>query len=284
MVDAAGIAVDRIDVVFELDMHYLGQTHTVAVPLPVTLSDERHGHHRGGHPRRVRQDLSSRLRPTVAGHPDPHRVAAHSRHRPSARPSICPPSRRRPTPRSTRRSRARARSGSPTPGTRRKCGRGSICRSARRSRRRPCSSSRTPPSSSIRACAAASITSATSSWSAHEHCIDRACCSRSAERLHPHEWRLCARRRQERRHRGAPRAPEAARRCVPQERRAGGGHLVHAGAGAGRRADHLAAPEGAAAVPAQGRLRAGLMGPAARRRARDPPTPASRRSPIRPST
>ena len=39
MVDAAGIAVERIDVIYELDMHYLGQTHTVAVPLPVTLAE-----------------------------------------------------------------------------------------------------------------------------------------------------------------------------------------------------------------------------------------------------
>lgn len=38
VVAAAGIVVERIDVVFELDMHYLGQTHTVAVPLPVTLA------------------------------------------------------------------------------------------------------------------------------------------------------------------------------------------------------------------------------------------------------
>jgi N-methylhydantoinase A len=37
VVDAAGIAVERVDVLFELDMHYLGQTHTVAVPLPVTI-------------------------------------------------------------------------------------------------------------------------------------------------------------------------------------------------------------------------------------------------------
>lgn len=37
VVAAAGIAVERIDVLFELDMHYLGQTHTVAVPLPVKL-------------------------------------------------------------------------------------------------------------------------------------------------------------------------------------------------------------------------------------------------------
>ena len=35
---AAGIAVERIDVLYELDMHYLGQTHTVAVPLLVTLT------------------------------------------------------------------------------------------------------------------------------------------------------------------------------------------------------------------------------------------------------
>jgi N-methylhydantoinase A len=32
----AGLPVDGIDTVFELDMHYAGQTHTVAVPLPVT--------------------------------------------------------------------------------------------------------------------------------------------------------------------------------------------------------------------------------------------------------
>lgn len=37
VVAAAGIVVECIDVVYELDMHYLGQTHTVAVPLPVTL-------------------------------------------------------------------------------------------------------------------------------------------------------------------------------------------------------------------------------------------------------
>ncbi len=39
VVEAAGIAVERIDVQFELDMHYLGQTHTVAVTLPVTFAD-----------------------------------------------------------------------------------------------------------------------------------------------------------------------------------------------------------------------------------------------------
>src|SRR6185437_5091114 len=38
VVEAAGIVVDRIEVTFELDMHYIGQTHTVAVPLPATFT------------------------------------------------------------------------------------------------------------------------------------------------------------------------------------------------------------------------------------------------------
>jgi N-methylhydantoinase A len=36
VIAAAGIPVELTDVLYELDMHYLGQTHTVAVPLPVT--------------------------------------------------------------------------------------------------------------------------------------------------------------------------------------------------------------------------------------------------------
>ncbi|POR50057.1 hydantoinase/oxoprolinase family protein [Bosea psychrotolerans] len=43
IVSDAGLSVERIDVLYELDMHYLGQTHTVAVPLPVTLSEGRTG-------------------------------------------------------------------------------------------------------------------------------------------------------------------------------------------------------------------------------------------------
>ncbi|SIR41796.1 hydantoinase/oxoprolinase family protein [Bosea sp. TND4EK4] len=35
----AGLSVERIDVLYELDMHYLGQTHTVSVPLPITLGE-----------------------------------------------------------------------------------------------------------------------------------------------------------------------------------------------------------------------------------------------------
>ncbi len=38
-VAAAALQVTRIDVTYELDMHYQGQTHTVSVPLPVVLMD-----------------------------------------------------------------------------------------------------------------------------------------------------------------------------------------------------------------------------------------------------
>ena len=37
VVEEAGLSVSQIDVVYEFDMHYLGQTHTIGVPLPVTL-------------------------------------------------------------------------------------------------------------------------------------------------------------------------------------------------------------------------------------------------------
>jgi N-methylhydantoinase A len=39
VVAATGIPVGRIDVLHELDMHYLGQTHTLAVPLPAAASE-----------------------------------------------------------------------------------------------------------------------------------------------------------------------------------------------------------------------------------------------------
>jgi N-methylhydantoinase A len=40
VIAAAGIPVTQTDVVYELDMHYLGQTHTVAVPLPVVSTSD----------------------------------------------------------------------------------------------------------------------------------------------------------------------------------------------------------------------------------------------------
>ena len=39
VVEAAGLPVERIDTVFEADMHYVGQTHTVAVRLPITVTN-----------------------------------------------------------------------------------------------------------------------------------------------------------------------------------------------------------------------------------------------------
>jgi N-methylhydantoinase A len=39
VVASAGVQVDRIDVRYELDMHYVGQTHAIGVPLPVTWDD-----------------------------------------------------------------------------------------------------------------------------------------------------------------------------------------------------------------------------------------------------
>jgi N-methylhydantoinase A len=39
VVGSAGAMIERIDLSFEFDMHYVGQTHTVAVPVPITLQD-----------------------------------------------------------------------------------------------------------------------------------------------------------------------------------------------------------------------------------------------------
>jgi N-methylhydantoinase A len=43
IVEAAGVVVERIDVLYEFDMHYEGQTHTVSAPLPLTLREGRVG-------------------------------------------------------------------------------------------------------------------------------------------------------------------------------------------------------------------------------------------------
>ena len=43
VVAASGLTIERIEVTYELDMHYQGQTHTVAVPLPVTLAGKTTG-------------------------------------------------------------------------------------------------------------------------------------------------------------------------------------------------------------------------------------------------
>ncbi|MDF2232365.1 hydantoinase/oxoprolinase family protein [Albimonas sp. CAU 1670] len=43
VVEAARLSVERIDTVFELDMHYVGQTHTLAVRLPASLGQTAEG-------------------------------------------------------------------------------------------------------------------------------------------------------------------------------------------------------------------------------------------------
>ena len=43
VVEAARLSVERIDTVFELDMHYVGQTHTLAVRLPASLGPTAEG-------------------------------------------------------------------------------------------------------------------------------------------------------------------------------------------------------------------------------------------------
>ena len=39
VVQAAGLPVERVDTIFEADMHYVGQTHTVAVRLPIEVAN-----------------------------------------------------------------------------------------------------------------------------------------------------------------------------------------------------------------------------------------------------
>ena len=84
VVAQAGMAVERIDVLYELDMHYLGQTHTVAVPLPVTLQGDDDRRHRADRARRLRGRLCGSVQPPAAGHSGAHRVLAHRRDRPPA--------------------------------------------------------------------------------------------------------------------------------------------------------------------------------------------------------
>jgi N-methylhydantoinase A len=43
VIQTSGIPVERIDVIYELDMHYLGQTHTVAVSVPVSATEQGFG-------------------------------------------------------------------------------------------------------------------------------------------------------------------------------------------------------------------------------------------------
>jgi len=43
IVEAAGLPIEGVDIVLEADMHYAGQTHTIAVPLPFRIEEGRAG-------------------------------------------------------------------------------------------------------------------------------------------------------------------------------------------------------------------------------------------------
>ena len=153
---AAGVAVERIDVLYELDMHYLGQTHTVAVPLPVTLQGGTTGVSVRSHQSAFEAAYAasfSRLLPGCRCASSRCAVAAIGR-----RPALRPLGLRAGGRSVARKGAARHASGLVRRrlARHRRSGRGSICRSARIVERRPSSSSRTPPSSSNPACAAGS--------------------------------------------------------------------------------------------------------------------------------
>ena len=142
VIAAAGIPVERIDVIYELDMHYLGQTHTVAVPLPVAADAQ------GVSESVVRKAFEtaysasfSRLLPGLAVRIVSLRVAAIGR-RPAFDFSVFAPD----ASDVARQGEDRLAQGvvSPAAGATRRSGRGSRCRRARRSKARRSSSSPTP--------------------------------------------------------------------------------------------------------------------------------------------
>ena len=143
VIAAAGIPVERIDVIYELDMHYLGQTHTVAVPLPVAADAQ------GVSESVVRKAFEtaysasfSRLLPGLAVRIVSLRVAAIGR-RPAFDFSVFAPD--------ASNALDKAKTGiaqgvvSPAAGATRRCGRGSRSRRAPRSKGPRSSSRATPP-------------------------------------------------------------------------------------------------------------------------------------------
>ena len=182
VVAEAGAMVERIDVTFEFDMHYVGQTHTVAVALPVTLEGGSTGLSAAVIKAAFEAAYAASFSRSLAGLPVrivSLRSAAIGR-RPALDMSAFTPGPgcfgregAQGHPQSVDRGRAGA-----TP----RSGRGSICRSAPLSRRRRSWNSPTPPSLSIPACAAASISSAISSSNGSSHDrIVRLVAARSAE-------------------------------------------------------------------------------------------------------
>ena len=82
VIETSGVPVERIDVIYELDMHYLGQTHTVAVPLPVSATEQGFGLTESMIRRAFEQAYSASFSRLLPGLADPHRVAARHSDRP----------------------------------------------------------------------------------------------------------------------------------------------------------------------------------------------------------
>ena len=143
VIAAAGIPVERIDVIYELDMHYLGQTHTVSVPLPVE-ADAR-GAERAAGAQGVRADLFGLVQPPAARPCGAHRLAARRGDRAAAAVRFLGV--RAGCVRFARQGEgaAREKCGSTAASATRACGRASHCRRAPRSKARRSSSSPTPP-------------------------------------------------------------------------------------------------------------------------------------------
>ena len=126
VVAAAGLAVERIDTVYELDMHYVGQTHTV--PVPVRYAPSTADSIARGLRRRLSRRAFSRLLPGIPVRILSLRTAAIGRRPPfdlqraGARRALCS----WPT-----RDAAAATCGSRAGRTRRRCGLASISPSAR---------------------------------------------------------------------------------------------------------------------------------------------------------
>ena len=224
----------------------------------------RHRRQRGDRPRRLRKAYAAafgRLLPGIPVRIVSLRTAAIGR-RPAFDLAAFAPG---PMRRWTRRPRARGRSGSTAPGTRRRIwsrldlpvgavdrGAGDPGAARRDDLHRPRPRGRVDRFGNViveRCCMTLAI--------------DRACCSsicRTTSSIPTAPMPAAGRR--------APAIAALPARLKPLAdalRAKGGGSssdAVHAGAGPGRRADHLAASEGAAAVPRQGRFRARLLGPA----------------------
>ena len=266
MVSSAGAMIERIDLTFEFDMHYVGQTHTVAVPVPVILQDGTTGitsaviksafetayaasfsRLLSGLPIRIVSLRSAGYRPPPGAGPFGLRAGAGK-------------------PRSKRRNGVRVRYGSRAPGSTPGYGRGSIYRSARSLKRPPFWNSPTRRSTSNRACAVGSINWEISSLNGSPNDgVIRAPAARPPERFSAFERRLWSCWPEQSGYRGAAGQAQAAHRSVAQGRRPDRRDLVYPGAGQGRRADDFATSEDAATVPGQGRFRTGQLGSGAGR-------------------